>query len=62
MKNVIVDLGIYNTKFLRENKGMFSSKISTAFNPNGEMFEIVEFKGATTYITVGQLERKGGKR
>ena len=55
MKNVIVDLGNYNTKYLGENKGMFSSKISTAFNPNGEMFERIEFNGTTTYITVGQL-------
>ena len=61
MKNVIVDLGNYNTKYLGENKGMFSSKISTAFNPNGEMFERVEFNGITTYITVGQLEREYSK-
>ncbi|WP_346889197.1 ParM/StbA family protein [Clostridium sp. UBA1056] len=61
MKNIIVDLGNYNTKYLGENKGMFSSKISTAFNPNGEVFERVEFNGATTYITVGQLEREYSK-
>ena len=61
MKNVIVDLGNYNTKYLGENKGMFSSKISTAFNPNGEMFERIEFNGTTTYITVGQLEREYSK-
>ena len=40
---------------------MFSSKISTAFNPNGEMFERIEFNGTTTYITVGQLEREYSK-
>lgn len=61
MKNVIVDLGNYNTKYLGENKGMFSSKISTAFNPNGEVYERVEFKGTTTYITVGELEREYSK-
>lgn len=61
MKNVIVDLGNYNTKYLGESKGMFSSKISTAFNPNGEMFERIEFNGTTTYITVGQLEREYSK-
>ncbi|MDB1970734.1 ParM/StbA family protein [Clostridium tertium] len=61
MKNVIVDLGNYNTKYLGENKGMFSSKISTAFNPNGEMFERIEFNGTTTYITVGRLEREYSK-
>ncbi|WP_294364253.1 ParM/StbA family protein [uncultured Clostridium sp.] len=61
MKNVIVDLGNYSTKYLGENKGMFSSKISTAFNPNGEVYERVEFNGITTYITVGQLEREYSK-
>lgn len=61
MRNVTVDLGNYNTKYLGENKGMFSSKISTAFNPNGEMFERISFHGATTYITVGQLEREFSK-
>lgn len=57
MKNVIVDLGNYNTKYLGENKGMFSSKISTTFNPTAELYERIEFNGTTTYITVGQLER-----
>lgn len=61
MKNVIIDLGNYNTKYLGENKGMFSSKISSDFNPNGEMFERIEFNGATTYITVGQFEREYSK-
>lgn len=61
MKNIVIDLGNYNTKFLGESKGMFSSKISTAFNPNGEMFERVSFAGTTTYITTGQLEREYSK-
>lgn len=61
MKNIVIDLGNYNTKYLGENKGMFSSKISTTFNPNGEMFERIEFNGTTTYITIGQLEREFSK-
>ena len=61
MKNVIVDLGNYNTKYLGENKGMFSSKISTTFNPTAELYERIEFNGTTTYITVGQLEREFSK-
>ena len=39
MINVLVDLGNYNVKFLGENKGMFSSKYSTRFNANGDIFE-----------------------
>ena len=61
MKNVIVDLGNYNTKYLGENKGMFSSKISTTFNPTAELYERIEFNGTITYITVGQLEREFSK-
>ena len=61
MKNAIVDLGNYNTKYLGENKGMFSSKISTTFNPTAELYERIEFNGTTTYITVGQLEREYSK-
>lgn len=61
MNNVIVDLGNYNTKYLSENKGIFSSKISTDFNPNGDFFERVEFNGVITYITVGQLEKEYNK-
>lgn len=62
MKNVIVDLGNYNIKYYSgSNKGYFSSKYSTKFNPNGEMFERIEVDGKLTYIGIGVLEREFNK-
>ena len=44
MTNVIIDLGNYDIKYLSKGiKGKFSSKISTEFNPNPEVFERVEY-------------------
>lgn len=62
MTNVIVDLGNYDIKYLSKGiKGKFSSKISTAFNPNPEVFERIEYNAQLTYIGVGALEREYNK-
>ena len=62
MTNVIIDLGNYDVKYLcKGNKGKFSSKISTEFNPNPEVFERVEYNNKVTYIGVGALEREYNK-
>lgn len=61
MKNVIVDLGNYNIKYYSDNKGSFSAKYSTKFNPNGEMFERIDIGGKVTYIGIGVLEREFNK-
>ena len=62
MTNVIIDLGNYDIKYLSNGvKGKFSSKISTEFNPNPEVFERIEYNGQVTYIGVGSLEREYNK-
>ncbi|MEG0667854.1 MAG: ParM/StbA family protein [Clostridium sp.] len=61
MKNIVIDLGNYNTKFVGDKKGNFSSKFSTGFNANGEAFESVSFNNKTTYISVGELDREYNK-
>ena len=44
MTNVIIDLGNYDIKYLSNGvKVKFSSKISTEFNPNPEVFERIDF-------------------
>lgn len=61
MKNITIDLGNFNTKYLGETRGMFSSKFSTAFNPNKDAFERIDINGATTYISTGELDREYNK-
>lgn len=61
MKNVVVDLGNYNTKYFADRKGSFSSKINTKFNSNSEMYESVDINGQLTYIGVGEYEREYSK-
>ena len=62
MTNVIIDLGNYDIKYLSNGvKGKFSSKISTEFNPNPEVFERIEYNDHLTYIGVGSLEREYNK-
>lgn len=61
MRNVVVDLGNYNIKYLGESKGIFSSKNTTKFNSNSEMFERIEYDGQVTYIGVGQLDAEYNK-
>lgn len=61
MRNVVVDLGNYNIKFLGENRGFFSAKYSTKYNSNSEMFDRIEFEGVITYIGIGEFEREFNK-
>lgn len=61
MKNVIVDIGNMNIKYLGENKGIFSSKFENGFNPAGEYKERIVIDGVTTYIGTGTLSREYNK-
>lgn len=61
MRNVVMDLGNYNIKYLSESKGIFSSKNTTKFNSNAEMFEIIKYDGQATYIGTGQLDAEYNK-
>ena len=61
MKTVVVDLGNYNVKYLADRKGIFSSKYSTKFNANSEMFERIEIDGQLTFIAIGEYEREFNK-
>ena len=61
MKTVVVDLGNYNVKYLADRKGIFSSRYSTKFNANSEMFERIEIDGQLTMIGVGEYEREFNK-
>lgn len=58
MVNITVDLGNYNVKYLGERKGCFSSKYSTKFNSNSEMFERVEYEGEIIYIGIGSFDNE----
>lgn len=58
MINITVDLGNYNVKFMGDRKGIFSSKYSTKFNSNSEMFERIEYDGEITYIGIGTLDNE----
>lgn len=58
MINITVDLGNYNVKFMGDRKGFFSSKYSTKFNCNSEMFERIEYDGEITYIGIGTLDNE----
>lgn len=58
MVNITVDLGNYNVKYLGERKGCFSSKYSTKFNSNSEMFERIEYDGEIIYIGIGSLDNE----
>lgn len=57
MINVTVDLGNYNIKYVGQNIGVFSSKISTQFNPNPEAFDRIQIDNEITYIGIGEYER-----
>lgn len=58
MINITVDLGNYNVKFIGERKGSFSSRYSTKFNSNSEMFERIEYDGEIIYIGIGSLDNE----
>ncbi|NFJ83888.1 ParM/StbA family protein [Clostridium botulinum] len=61
MKITVVDLGNINVKYVGENKGRFSSKITNDYQSYEEGFQRVEFNGTKTYIGVGELSREFNK-
>ena len=60
-KIVVVDIGNYNFKYTGDNRGMFSAKYSTRFEPNVDSYERIELDGVTTLIGVGELSREYNK-
>nr|7X54_A Chain A, ParM/StbA family protein [Clostridium botulinum Bf]7X54_B Chain B, ParM/StbA family protein [Clostridium botulinum Bf]7X54_C Chain C, ParM/StbA family protein [Clostridium botulinum Bf]7X54_D Chain D, ParM/StbA family protein [Clostridium botulinum Bf]7X54_E Chain E, ParM/StbA family protein [Clostridium botulinum Bf]7X55_A Chain A, ParM/StbA family protein [Clostridium botulinum]7X55_B Chain B, ParM/StbA family protein [Clostridium botulinum]7X55_C Chain C, ParM/StbA family prot len=61
MKITVVDLGNINVKYVGENKGRFSSKITNDYQSYEEGFQRVEYNGIKTYIGVGELSREFNK-
>ncbi|AUM92663.1 ParM/StbA family protein [Clostridium botulinum] len=61
MKITVVDLGNINVKYVGENKGKFSSKITNDYQSYEEGFQRVEYNGTKTYIGVGELSREFNK-
>ncbi|NFD31052.1 ParM/StbA family protein [Clostridium botulinum] len=61
MKITVVDLGNINVKYIGENKGRFSSKITNDYQSYEEGFQRVEYNGTKTYIGVGELSREFNK-
>lgn len=58
-KNIIIDAGNSRYKHLCGSiVGEFASTYSTKFNPNGEYFERVEYKGKVVYIATGDYSRE----
>ncbi|MHB9943633.1 heat-shock protein Hsp70 [Clostridium sporogenes] len=61
MKITVVDLGNINVKYVGENEGRFSSKITSDYQSYEEGFQRVEYNGIKTYIGVGELSREFNK-
>lgn len=61
MKITVVDLGNINIKYVGDNQGMFSSKITNDYQSYEEGFQRVEYNGIKTYIGVGELSREFNK-
>ena len=61
MKNVIVDLGNMEIKFLGDFRGKFSSKYTTRFEINPDAYERIDIDGVQTLIGVGEFEREFNK-
>lgn len=61
MKITIVDLGNFNIKYQGIDKGIFSSKISTDYQPYPDGFQCIELEGQVTYISIGELSREFNK-
>lgn len=57
----VVDLGNMNIKYIGENKGNFSSKISTDYQAYPEGLQRIELDGRITYISIGELSREFNK-
>lgn len=60
-KITVVDLGNINIKYVGDNQGMFSSKITNDYQSYEEGFQRVEYNGIKTYIGVGELSREFNK-
>lgn len=60
-KITVVDLGNMNIKYIGENKGDFSSKISTDYQAYPEGLQRIELDGRITYISIGELSREFNK-
>ncbi|WP_251861022.1 ParM/StbA family protein [Clostridium sp. Marseille-Q2269] len=60
-KITVVDLGNINVKYVGDNKGRFSSKITNDYQSYEEGFQRVEYNGIKTYIGVGELSREFNK-
>ena len=61
MKTTIIDLGNMIIKFLGDNKGRFSSRITNDYQAYEEGFQRVEYNGIKTYIGIGELSREFNK-
>lgn len=61
MNITVVDLGNINIKYVGDNQGMFSSKITNDYQSYEEGFQRVEYNGIKTYIGVGELSREFNK-
>lgn len=60
-KITVVDLGNINVKYIGDNKGKFSSKITNDYQSYEEGFQRIEYNGITTYIGIGELSREFNK-
>lgn len=61
IKSTIIDLGNINVKFIGDNKGKFSSKITNDYQSYEEGFQRIEYNGTKTYIGIGELSREFNK-
>ncbi|HDI3121660.1 ParM/StbA family protein [Clostridium botulinum] len=57
----VVDLGNMNIKYMGENQGSFSSRISTDYQSYQEGLQRIELDGRITYIGIGELNREFNK-
>lgn len=60
-KITVVDLGNINVKYVGDNNGTFSSKITNDYQSYEEGFQRIEYNGIKTYIGVGELSREFNK-
>lgn len=60
-KITVVDLGNMNIKYIGDNEGMFSSKVSTDYQSFRDGFQRIELDGRLTYIGIGELSREFNK-
>lgn len=60
-KITVVDLGNMNIKYIGENQGSFSSRISMDYQAYSEGLQRIELEGKTTYLAIGELSREFNK-